>query len=242
MKPTPSIASYIAGIYKLFRAHFFVNVFFIALLLLDVFGLFHPEVFDRRLIIYAIFPFFILTYLIKVKTPDHVYIFSLFLASIGEYALHTNTRGHLDKGLICHSFTFLIYAFLLYRSSKLIRLNYIAKFILPMLIFIWLPAGVFSKNMASMDILYESSFYIFSSTLFIFMSIVNFISRKNLNNLLLCIASTIFILGAYFEAYSAFVELSKLCIFWSDLLIYTAHLLICFYFIKAQNNSLPIKN
>jgi hypothetical protein len=213
------------------KKNYIPNSLFLIVLILNALSTLYPKTMLQFHTLYLVFPLLFLVYLLQAKKRKSLYMVALLLAGIGEISFNKTLKNCNTIGLCFQALSLLTYAFIIYKSFQIINLRHVARFVIPMLLFVWLPTWIFSKDMLRIGILSETIFYAIAIAFFSFMVLVNFFKHKEKNSLLLLYAISALLFAAYLEGYNLFLESGKLVILLGNSLFYLAHYLICLFFI-----------
>lgn len=215
----------------LLRNRSFVHILFVGFLLLDGFSFLYPQYFTSKLIAFIFFPFILIIYCVYAAERKVIFIAATVLNALGECLFSNTFENYNPIGLIFHGFSLFIYAYMLFSLLGLIKLRVIAKFSIPMVLFIWLPTWIFSRGMNSQNMFKEALFYVFSVTLYVF-SVFALNSSIRLKYNLYALASAFFLItSAYVAGYNVFVHRNSFSILVGDFFFYLSHYLICWFFV-----------
>ena len=213
------------------------NSIFVGILCIYGLGVFYPSYFNRKAILYIIFPYILCVYLRHAEQRRVFFILAMCLSAVGEYLFNTVSEIHNALGMVFHGLAFFSYAFVLFTALKIIKPAAVLKFAIPTIFLIWLPTWLFSAGFKTKDMFYEAVFYVVMVTLFLFSSIYTYLTAKSKTNSYLFFAALILLIGSYFEAYNMFIHKNKLSIIVGDLLFYITHYLVCWSFIGLKDKT-----
>ncbi|WP_046745445.1 lysoplasmalogenase family protein [Kordia zhangzhouensis] len=178
-----------------------VTYIYFFIMLLDVLGVFFPEVIQRRYTTFFPIPVLFLLYMVSVEKLNVYYSLALLSTFLG--VVFFNIEAYFKLGLICYAMGVFLYIIITLRYVSIISTKSIFYATIPFLIVYLVPLMLYSHAVQG-EIFNHIMLYVFCVGFFFLLGTLVYINQPNRSNLWLLYSGILFVISTIIHGYNMF--------------------------------------